>query len=94
MDIEIEVDGERLERLADELDGIYNRLRRVKGDLEEQNRFMNRNWIDEAVNKYNQQYEKGIDNLWDLLVAIDQISGFFRAAADGYAAAEQKIMSL
>ncbi len=94
MDVEIDVNEKRLSALASELDRVYSRLSSVKNELEHLKVAMNQNWSDQAVEDFNQKYEKGIDSIWDLLVAIDNISNFFQDAADDYVKADNKVKSL
>ena len=94
MSEEINVNEKWLSGLASELDGVYNRLSIIKNELEHLKVAINQNWSDPAVEDFNSKYEKGMDSIWDLLVAIDNISSFFQDAADGYSTADKQVMSL
>lgn len=94
MDVQIDVNDRRLTDLATEMDGVYDRLRKVRAELEQLNASVNRNWSDEAVDDFNAKYDKGMDSIWDLQVAVDNLSGFFREAASEYKSADNKVKNL
>lgn len=94
MSVEIHVNERRLSGLASELDGVYNKLSGIKDELERLKVGINQNWNDPAVEDFNTKYEKGMDSIWDLLVAIDNISLFFQDAANEYSAADKQVESL
>ena len=94
MSVEIRVDEKRLSGLASELGTVYNRLSRVKEELGRLNKEMNENWSDKEVDVFNQKYEKGMDSIWDLLVAISNIETFFEEAAKEYLETDKAVMSM
>ena len=92
--VDINVKEERLSGLADELSGVYNRLSGIKAQLELRHSGIRANWSDQAVEDFTVKYDEGMERIWDLLVAVDNIETFFSEAAVGYVAADREVESL
>lgn len=94
MSEEIIVDEKRLAGLAGELGIVYQRISEIKAELESVQMTIRNNWSDVAEEEFNNQYEKGLESIWDLLVAIDSMESFLQSAANGYTTADARVMSL
>ena len=92
--VEIDVDEKRLTGLSSELSGVYRQLSNIKNELEHLHTGIRANWSDAAVEEFTQKYDEGMEGIWDLLVAVDSIEGFFQDAAEGYISADNQVMSL
>lgn len=91
---EIIVDEKRLAGLAGELETVYHNISSIKAELESVQATIRNNWSDSAAKEFDGQYEKGIESIWDLLVAIDSMGSFMQSAANGYTTADAKVLSL
>ncbi len=40
------------------------------------------------------KFNEGMERIWDILVAVDNIEGFFFEAASGYVAADREVEAL
>lgn len=94
MGVEIYVDEIRLEGLANDLDGIYNRLSTLKSNLESLHSGIKASWNDTAVAEFSEKYEEAMEKIWELLVAVDAMGAFAAEAAAGYAAADREVEAL
>lgn len=92
--VDINVKEERLSELADELDSVYTNLSKIKDELEKIHTGIRANWSDQAVDAFTEKFNEEMERIWDLLVAIDNIEGFFSDAAAGYVAADREVESL
>lgn len=92
--VDIDVKEDRLTGLSGQLDGVYTRLSTVKTELETLHTGIRANWSDQAVDDFTEKFNEGMERIWDLLVAVDNIGTFFDEAATGYVAADHEVESL
>ena len=94
MGLELEVNISALSNISGELNGAYNRLSKIKDELESIHTGLENCWEDAAMDDFSCKYDEGMERIWDLLVAIDSIDSFVIAAKDGYTATDRLIESL
>ena len=92
--VDIDVKEDRLSGLSGELRSVYTKLSLVKEKLESLHTGIRANWSDEAVEEFTEKFNEGMERIWDLLVAVDNIEVFFSDAATGYVAADREVESL
>lgn len=91
---DIYIDVPAMQNLASRLNTVYGKLGTVISNLDSAKAAISKVWVDDGYEQFNVDYEKGIDNLLGMKVAIDSIEVMINQVCEEYQAADNSVMSL
>lgn len=91
---DIYIDVPAMQNLASRLNTVYGKLGTVISNLDSAKAAISKVWVDDGYEQFNADYEKGIDNLLGMKVAIDSIEVMINQVCEEYQAADNSVMSL
>lgn len=91
---DIYIDVPAMQNLANRLDTVYGRIGTVIKNLDAAKASLAEVWVDEGFEQFSTDYEKGIDNLLGMKVAIDSIEVMINQVCEEYQAADRTVLSL
>lgn len=91
---DIYIDVPAMQNLASRLNTVYGKLGTVISNLDSAKATISKVWVDDGYEQFNVDYEKGIDNLLGMKVAIDSIEVMINQVCEEYQAADNSVMSL
>lgn len=91
---DIYIDVPAMQNLASRLNTVYGKLGTVISNLDSAKAAISEVWVDDGYEQFNADYEKGIDNLLGMKVAIDSIEAMIHQVCEEYQAADNYVMSL
>ena len=94
MAVEIHFNEAGINNCANELGSIQNQLSEIRNSLISLNRDLTRSWTDDAVVKFSGDFNRGIDYMMDMMLAIDSMEQFLNDAVSFYREVEQYISGL
>ena len=94
MALEIEFDEAAVSSCADELANIQSRLIEIRNSLIALSNDLMRSWTDEAFLTYRGEYNRGIDYMGDMLLAVNTMEEFLHNAVSCYRETEQYVSGL
>lgn len=92
--VDIRVDEKKLGSMAQSMEECYRQLSKIRTELEDAHSAMRNVWEDEAALDFSAKFDIGMEKLWDLMVAVENMGGFLKTAEEMYAAAEKQVLSL
>lgn len=91
---DIYIDVPAMQNLASRLNTVYGKLGTVISNLDSAKAAISKVWVDDGYEQFNVDYEKVIDNLLGMKVAIDSIEVMINQVCEEYQAADNSVMSL
>lgn len=94
MGMAIRVEERKLDDIAQALGDAYTKLSSIHTALEDDHAAIKAAWEDDAAFDFSTKFDNGMERLWDLMIAVDNMEQFLITAREMYAAAENKVLSL